>query len=95
MTFGTNAAAYGDQGSDTLGNVARAVGGLALPNLERLGLGNLDDAVDHQQNNDDDREVAAHASRLGAALQTHECGDRMDAVHSLSLHRPEAEPPAE
>jgi len=32
-------AAYGDQGSDTLGNVARAVGGLRLPNLERLGLG--------------------------------------------------------
>ncbi len=32
-------AAYGDRGSDTLGNVARAVGGLRLPNLERLGLG--------------------------------------------------------
>src|SRR5207302_498225 len=32
-------AAYGDEGSDTLGNVARAVGGLKLPNLERLGLG--------------------------------------------------------
>ncbi|HYK10030.1 MAG TPA: phosphopentomutase [Gemmatimonadales bacterium] len=32
-------AAYGDAGSDTLGNVARAVGGLSLPNLERLGLG--------------------------------------------------------
>ena len=31
--------AYGDVGSDTLGNVARAVGGLKLPNLERLGLG--------------------------------------------------------
>jgi phosphopentomutase len=31
--------AYGDVGSDTLGNVARAVGGLRLPNLERLGLG--------------------------------------------------------
>jgi phosphopentomutase len=31
--------AYGDTGSDTLGNVARAVGGLELPNLERLGLG--------------------------------------------------------
>jgi phosphopentomutase len=30
---------YGDEGSDTLGNVARAVGGLSLPNLERLGLG--------------------------------------------------------
>lgn len=32
-------AAYGDEGSDTLGNVARAVGGLRLPNLQRLGLG--------------------------------------------------------
>lgn len=31
--------AYGDSGSDTLGNVAAAVGGLALPNLEALGLG--------------------------------------------------------
>ena len=30
---------YGDAGSDTLGNLARAVGGLELPNLERLGLG--------------------------------------------------------
>ena len=32
-------ASYGDAGSDTLGNVARAVGGLSLPNLEQLGLG--------------------------------------------------------
>jgi len=32
-------AQYGDAGSDTLGNVARAVGGLKLPNLEQLGLG--------------------------------------------------------
>jgi len=31
--------AYGDTGSDTLGNMSRAVGGLTLPNLERLGLG--------------------------------------------------------
>jgi len=31
--------AYGDAGSDTLGNVMKAAGGLALPNLERLGLG--------------------------------------------------------
>ena len=30
---------YGDRGSDTLGNLARAVGGLRLPNLQRLGLG--------------------------------------------------------
>jgi len=36
-----DAAAYGDAGADTLGNLARAVGGLALPNLQALGLGNL------------------------------------------------------
>ena len=34
-----DAAEYGDAGSDTLGNVARAVCGLGLPFLERLGLG--------------------------------------------------------
>jgi len=34
-------AAYGDTGSDTLGNVMRASGGLQLPNLARLGLGNI------------------------------------------------------
>ncbi|HYU54577.1 MAG TPA: phosphopentomutase, partial [Gemmatimonadaceae bacterium] len=32
---------YGDAGSDTLGNLARACGGLALPRLERLGFGNI------------------------------------------------------
>lgn len=37
--------AYGDTGSDTLGNVARAVGGLSLPNLQRLGLGNATDVL--------------------------------------------------
>jgi phosphopentomutase len=31
--------AYGDAGSNTLGNVACAVGGLVLPNLQALGLG--------------------------------------------------------
>jgi phosphopentomutase len=36
-----DAADYGDEGSDTLGNVARVVGGLDLPNLEALGLGNV------------------------------------------------------
>jgi len=35
-----DAAAFGDEGSDTLGNTARAVGGLDLPNLQALGLGN-------------------------------------------------------
>ncbi len=37
----SDAAAYGDAGSNTLGNLARAVGGLDLPNLARLGLGRV------------------------------------------------------
>jgi phosphopentomutase len=37
-----DAADYGDEGSDTLGNVAKAVGGLDLPNLEAFGLGNVE-----------------------------------------------------
>jgi phosphopentomutase len=37
-----DAAAYGDApGADTIGNVARRMGGLALPNFEALGLGLL------------------------------------------------------
>lgn len=36
-----DAADYGDVGSDTLGNLSRAVGGFELPNLERAGLGNI------------------------------------------------------
>ncbi|MDQ3697256.1 MAG: phosphopentomutase [Gemmatimonadota bacterium] len=36
-----DAAAYGDAGADTLGNIALAVGGLDLPNLERAGLGRI------------------------------------------------------
>ena len=36
-----DAADYGDEGSDTLAHVARAVGGLRVPVLERLGLGSI------------------------------------------------------
>ena len=32
---------YGDEGSNTLGNTARAVGGLRMPNLGGMGLGNI------------------------------------------------------
>jgi phosphopentomutase len=32
---------YGDQGTNTIGNIARVVGGLHLPHLERLGLGRI------------------------------------------------------
>ncbi|HFB52582.1 MAG TPA: phosphopentomutase [Anaerolineae bacterium] len=38
-----DAAAYGDEGSNTLGNIARAVGGLNLPHMQKMGLGNLTD----------------------------------------------------
>ncbi len=37
-----DAGTYGDEGSNTLGNVAKAVGGLDLPNMEALGLGNVE-----------------------------------------------------
>jgi phosphopentomutase len=36
-----DAADFGDEGANTLGNTARAVGGLEVPNLEQLGLGNV------------------------------------------------------
>lgn len=37
-----DAAQYNDTGSNTLGNISKAVGGLSLPNMEKLGLGNID-----------------------------------------------------
>ena len=36
-----DAVAYGDEGSDTIGNCSRAVGGISAPNLATLGLGML------------------------------------------------------
>jgi len=36
-----DAAAYGDVGSDTLGNVSRTIGRLDLPNMEAAGLGRI------------------------------------------------------
>lgn len=38
-----DASQYGDQGSNTIANTATAVGGLRLPNLKKLGLGNIHD----------------------------------------------------
>ena len=37
----SDAANYGDEGSDTLGNISKVLGGLNLPNLEKMGLGNI------------------------------------------------------
>jgi phosphopentomutase len=36
-----DASAYGDAGADTIGNTSRAVGGLSVPVMGRLGLGHL------------------------------------------------------
>jgi len=36
-----DAANYNDSGSNTLCNMAEAVGGLQLPNMEAVGLGNI------------------------------------------------------
>lgn len=36
---------YGDVGSNTLANIAKALNGLSLPNLQKLGLGNIIDIV--------------------------------------------------
>ena len=38
-----DAAKYGDEGSNTLGNVAKAVGGISLPNMQKMGIGNIID----------------------------------------------------
>lgn len=36
-----DAGKYGDTGSNTLGNMAKAIGRLKLPNMQKLGLGNI------------------------------------------------------
>jgi phosphopentomutase len=36
---------FGDEGSNSIGNTARELGGLDLPNMGRLGLGNLTDVL--------------------------------------------------
>lgn len=37
-----DAAKYGDHDCNTIGNISKALGGLKIPNLEKLGLGNID-----------------------------------------------------
>ncbi len=37
-----DAHAFGDEGANTIGNIVKATGGLNLPNLQLLGLGNID-----------------------------------------------------
>ncbi len=60
-----DAAEYGDVGSNTLGNLAQAVGGLNLPHLEELGLGKIipiqgmNGAIEARANYGKMREVSA------------------------------------
>jgi len=55
-----DASRWGDVGSNSIGNVAAAVGGLRLPNLERMGLGNVVDARGVAPN----PSAAAHHGRM-------------------------------
>jgi phosphopentomutase len=59
-----DAVAYGDSGSNTLGNIARRLGGLELPALQAAGLGNIAeiDGVPPA-----DRPAAAHGSMRPAS----------------------------
>jgi phosphopentomutase len=41
----TDAADFGDEGANTLANTAKATGGLVAPNLQALGLGNVEEIV--------------------------------------------------
>lgn len=43
-----DAAKYGDQGSNTLGNISASIKGFSLPNLEKLGLGCIDGMVGYK-----------------------------------------------
>lgn len=36
---------YNDVGANTIGNIAKSLGGLSLPNLEKMGLGNISDIL--------------------------------------------------
>lgn len=37
-----DASLYGDEGSNTIGNISKAIGGISLPNMEKLGYGLID-----------------------------------------------------
>ncbi|HMP74569.1 MAG TPA: hypothetical protein PKE55_15030, partial [Kiritimatiellia bacterium] len=39
--YAPDAHAYGDTGAATLPNIGKAIGGLTLPTLQKLGLGNI------------------------------------------------------
>jgi len=65
-----DAAAYGDAGADTLGNLARRAGGLALPHFQALGLGGVTDIAG----------VPAAASARGAVGVMQEASAGKDTI---------------
>jgi phosphopentomutase len=64
-----DAAAYGDAGSNTLAHVAAAVGGLAAPHLEALGLGMLT-AIDGVSARADPGTAHGRATEISAGKDT-------------------------
>ena len=42
-----DAAKYGDQGADTLGHILDHCPQLQIPNLQKMGMGNIKDAAGH------------------------------------------------
>ena len=82
-----DAAAYGDAGSDTLGNLARALGGLNLPNLAAAGLGNIAPFSGISPAQPSDWRVGRDDARLGGEGQ-HDgpLGDRRRAPGQAVSH---------
>ncbi|MDE0674593.1 MAG: phosphopentomutase [bacterium] len=80
-----DAAGYGDSGSDTLGNVARAVGGLTLPNLGAAGLGALHPGIEGVP-------AAAHPSMAFGRMRPASAGKDSTTGHweiaGMSVNRP-------
>jgi phosphopentomutase len=77
---------FGDAGSDTLGNVSRAVGGLRLPTLEGLGLG----AVEPLEGV---REVGAPTALVGRLAERSAGKDTTTGHWELMGLRTEVPPP--
>jgi len=77
---------YGDVGSNSIANTARAIGGLDLPNMQALGLGNLGDIVG----------VPPRADTLGGYGKMAEASKGKDSVTGhwelMGIHSPIAMP---
>lgn len=77
---------YGDVGSNSIANTARAIGGLDLPHMQALGLGNLSDILG----------VPPRADTLGAYGKLAEASKGKDSVTGhwelMGIHSPVAMP---